>query len=363
MKRVLIVNTVNTGYTGITSVMMNYVRRTCDRIQYDFVLCGFVEEAFAEDIGRLGIPILKPPCSRVKNPVRYYFWLRAILKAKHYDVIHVHGNSGTMYIEIRAAQSAKIPVRIAHSHSTSCKFQLAHKLLKPLLNRSVTHAVACSEKAGQWLFDRAYTVLHNGIDVERYRFSPEVREEYRRRLQLEDAFVIGHIGYMAYEKNHAFLLTVFEKYLLQDPAAHLLLIGDGKLRGEVEQTIAQKGLQKHVSLLGKRGDVAQLYQCMDVFVLPSHWEGLPVTLAEAQSAGLQCVVSDTVTSEVNITGNVRYLGIGTRDVDAWVRALLKIKQENKTRLGWSDSIAKSELNIDNGVNDLLEIYGCKKQER
>jgi len=102
---------------------------------------------------------------------------------------------------------------------------------------------------------------------------------------------------------------------------------------------------------------------MDVFVLPSHWEGLPVTLAEAQSAGLQCVVSDTVTSEVNITGNVRYLGIGTRDVDAWVRALLKIKQENKTRLGWSDSIAKSELNIDNGVNDLLEIYGCKKQER
>lgn len=357
MKHVLVVNTVNTGFTGITSVMMNYVRRTCDRVQYDFVLCGFVEQAFAEEIRQLGIPIRKPPCSRVKNPLRYYFWLKQIMKATHYDAIHVHGNSGTMYIEIRAAQFAKIPVRIAHSHSTSCKFMLAHKLLKPGLNRSVTHAVACSEKAGKWLFDRTYTVLHNGIDVDRYIFSPELREDYRRRMGLENAFVIGHIGYMAYEKNHAYLLDVFEKYLEKDPSAHLLLVGDGKLRGEIEQTIEQKGLKDHVSLLGKRGDVAGLYQCMDVFVLPSHWEGLPVTLAEAQSAGLQCVVSDAVTPEANITGNVHYFGIDSQDIGTWVDALLKIKQENRTRFGWSEAIAKSALNIANSVDDLLDIYG------
>ena len=155
-------------------------------------------------------------------------------------------------------------------------------------------------------------------------------------------------------------MDVFEAYSRQDPSAHLLLIGDGKLRSEIEKNIAEKGLRDRVLVLGKRADVDKLYQSMDVFVLPSLWEGLPVTLVEAQTAGLQCVVSNTVTREVNITGNIQYLGIGPEDVETWVNALQSIRQENRTRFGWSNHIVKSVLNIANSVDDLLGIYGSAK---
>ncbi len=356
MKRVLIVNTVNTGFNGITSMMMNYVRKTCNLIQYDFVLCGFVEKTFEEEIIQRANKVMIPPCSRVKNFVLYYFWLKNILRTEHYDAIHVHGNSGTMYIEIKAAKIAGVPIRIAHCHSTSCKYKLAHKLLKSKLNNCVTNAVACSQQAGKWLYNGEFTILHNGIDVQKFSFSKTERDKYRRELNLEEVFVIGHIGYMSHEKNHTFLLSVFKRFLDKVPSAHLVLIGDGNLRHDIEKYIEDNNLQERVSILGNRADVAQLYQAFDVFVLPSLWEGLPVTLVEAQTAGLPCIASDTVTPEVNITGNVRYVGIGEKDIDSWIKELLSIKDAHKERSEWNDHIVKSKFNIGNGISELLDIY-------
>ncbi len=356
MKKVLIVNTVNTGYNGITSVMMNYVRRTCHKIQYDFVLCGQVEEEIAEELKKLGNDLFMPECSRVKSSPVYFVWLKKVLKSKQYDAIHVHGNSGTMYLEIAAAKQAGIPVRIAHSHNTTCKFKFVHRMLKPLLNRTLTNAIACSEQAGKWLFDRNYTVLQNGIDIADFSFSQTTRDEYRKLMHLEGKYVIGHIGRMDVEKNQMYLLRVFEKYIEQDENAHLLLIGDGSMRQEIEQYIKEHDLLARVHVLGRRADAAQLYQCMDVLVLPSLWEGLPVTLIEAQTAGLPCIASDCVTKDANITGNIRYVGIRDTDIENWIQELKNAKAGTGQRGGWSEPIFNSKFNIMNSIDELLLIY-------
>ena len=355
-KKILIINTANTGFTGITSVIMNYVRKTYKNVNYDFVLCGRVEEKFKNELETLGTNVFIPPCSRVKNPLGYSSWLKKLMKKNKYDVLHVHGNSGTVYFEINAAKQSKIPVRIAHSHSTSCKYMLAHKILKPLLNRELTEAIACSDLAGKWLFTRDYTVLQNGIDVDRFMFSQSVRDEYRKKMGLENKFVIGHIGYMDTEKNHMFLLHVFKGLVNVRPDARLLLIGDGRLRSEIEQYIEENGLTDFVQVLGKRSDVANLYQCMDVFVLPSLFEGLPVTLVEAQAAGLPCLVSDTVTRQVNISNNIQYIGINEADTENWISAFLEKDTFKKNRYEYGQYIKNSDFDIDNCVNKLISKY-------
>lgn len=362
MNKVLVVNTANTLFNGITSVIMNYVRRTCEVIRYDFVLCGKVEKGFADELRILGGNVFLPPCSRVKKPLTYASWLTKILAENKYDVIHVHGNSGTMYFEIHAAKKAGVPVRVAHSHSTSCKFMVAHKILKPLLNRDLTHALACSDMAGKWLFTGDFTVLPNGIDVEKFAFSKEVRDEYRRKLELEDKLVIGHVGYMDTEKNHMFLLRVLQKLVKEHPEARLLLIGDGRLRPEIESFIKEHHLEEYVQVLGKRADVAQLYQCMDVFVFPSKFEGLGIVLIEAQTAGLPCVASTGVPQAANVLKRVEYCGIEDLDIDSWCSAILNAVQNQRERCSYGNLMKETAFNIDKCVEILTDTYNYCREE-
>lgn len=356
MKRVLVINTVNTSFNGITSVIMNYVRKTNKMVRYDFVLCSEVEPRIADELKRLGGNVFIPPCSRVKAPLAYSAWLRKLMKEQKYDVIHVHGNSGTMFFEVHAAKRLKIPARVVHSHSTSCKFMLAHRILKPLLNRELTHALACSDEAGKWLFTGKYTVLPNGIDVEKFAFSQDARNEYRKQLGLENKFVIGHVGYMDVEKNQLFLLRVMEQLVKRQPDARLLLIGDGKLRPEIEEFIQQYQLQDCVLLLGKRIDVMQLYQCMDVFTLPSVYEGLGVVLIEAQTAGLPCVASVGVPQSANALGLVKYIGIEDSDIKSWCNAITDAYGSVPDRADCYDRMKESIFNIDSCVDILLKTY-------
>lgn len=356
MKRVLVVNTANTGFGGLSGVMMNYAMITSDKVRYDFVLTRRVEPGHKEILQRHADDIFIPPYSRIKQFPAYTWWLKKIMRQKKYDVVHVHGNSGTMYLEMLAAKSAGIPVRIVHSHSTSCKFMLAHKVMNPWMNRTKTAGIACSEKSGKWLFgDGAYTVLPNGIEIGKFAFDPETRQHYRKELGLENNFVIGHVGYMDWEKNQKYLIEVFAQLLHKRDNAKLLLIGDGKMRQEIEALISQKGLQDRILVLGKRADVAQLYQCMDVFVLPSVFEGFPVTLVEAQTAGLPCVVSDAITREVDLVDNMTFVPIGESDLPRWVDALCAVQEKNRDR--FAAAMADTVFNIRKCADALLALYG------
>ncbi len=356
MKRVLVVNTTHTTFNGIVSVMMNYVRKTYQTVNYDFALCGRVEESILQELQALGGMVYIAPCSRVKKPFKYAKWLMSIMKERKYDCIHVHGNSGTMYFEIHAAKKAKVPVRIAHSHNTSCKYVLAHRVLKPMLNREITDAIACSDLAGKWLFKRDFTVLPNGIDTAKFLYSQQTRNSYIDILHLQDKLVIGHVAYMDTEKNHMYLLRVFKELLSKKNDVRLILIGDGRLRSEIERYISENNLGEYVLLLGKRSDVDALYQCMDVFVLPSLYEGLPVTLVEAQAAGLPCIISNNITKQVDLTGRVQYIGIEDENIDEWVNSILNVNVNSEDRIKSSLTVSLSEFNIDKCTTHLLDLY-------
>lgn len=355
MKRILIINTANTDFTGITNVILNYLTATHSCVQYEFLLTARVNEQVADILRQYGA-VHKPPYSRSKKSLAYMNWLTHFLKTNHFDGVHVHGNSGTTYFDIHAAKKARIPIRICHCHSSSCKHPIVHYTLKPFLNRELTHAISCSDLAEKWLFTKKSILLPNGINIPKYQFNLEARASYRAELGLENNFVIGHIGYMDTEKNHMFLLSVFKKLLSVRPESKLVLIGDGRLRSEIEQYIETENLKDSVLVLGKRGDACSLYSAMDAFVLPSLFEGLPLSLVEAQTAGLPCFVSNAVTKQADLTGSVTYLGIAEEDKDSWVQVLTDAKsQEDRPR--FASMVADTVFNIDVCSKTLLEIYG------
>lgn len=357
-RKVLIINTTDMGLNGISSVIMNYFERTYEAVEYDFVLCGKVEEKIIYNLKKIGCNISISPCSRVRRPLTYYLWLKKMIKKNDYDVVHVHGNSGTMYIEMHAAKIAGVSIRVAHSHSTSCKYKLAHWILKPLLNKELTTAIACSDVAGEWIFNQKYVLVPNGINVDKFAFSQETRNTYRDKLGIQAKHVIGHVANMSPEKNHIFLLQVFELFLKERPDSCLLLIGEGILRPEIERFIKEHDLKDKVKVLGKRDDVNKLYQCMDIFVLPSVFEGFPVSLVEAQSSGLYCIVSKNVTEQVNITNKMKFIGINDSDIILWKESICEVLDEilNIDRQRDAEVVRKSKLCIDKCVDVLLGIY-------
>lgn len=357
MKKVLLVCTSYMGLSGITSVIRNYLSVPCADIRYEFVFCASADEEvrrFFSSAGQIHIP----PVSRQKHPFSYRRWLTRLLRENRYDAVHVHGNSGTMYFDIHAAKKAGVPIRIAHCHNSCCAYRTAHRILKPFLNRELTHAVACSDLAGKWLFTKPFTVLPNGIDTGRFRFSEEARAQARRELGLADnAFVIGHVGQFLPVKNQKFLVNVFADVLQKRQDAVLLLIGEGSLRTETQDRIAALGVGHAVLLPGNRTDMERMYCAMDVFALPSLFEGLPVTLVEAQAAGLPCFVSDKVTREADLTGSTVYLPIGAENTALWADTLAGASPV-PDRIAAAAPVEASLFNIRNCAGMVRRLYGA-----
>ena len=317
--KLLIVNTVPFQLNGITSVIMNYYRKLDKSgLQIDFVALSGISDPLLQELEAGGSRVFCLP--RKGNPLSYLWRLTRLLRAGRYDALHVHGNSATMALDLLPGVLAGVPMRIAHSHNTTCTHMRAHKLLSPLFQKCCTHALACGDAAGKWLFgSRPFQVLNNGIDLASYRYDETTRLSFRQRIGAEDKLVIGHVGNFVEQKNHDFLLRWFARLAEKRPDAQLLLIGEGELLAQSRQTARELGIIEQVVFLGKSTEVASWLQAMDVFVLPSLHEGLPVVLVEAQAAGLSCFAADTVTAEADLTGTVRFLPI--TDPGCWAAAL------------------------------------------
>ena len=207
-------------------------------------------------------------------------------------------------------------MRIAHSHSTSGKGEYAKNVVKALLktqaNRYPTERFACSGFAGEWLFggDADFELVYNAIDLRRFSFNAEARAKARADLGLVDGqFAVGHVGRFMAQKNHAFLIDAFEQVARRREDAVLLLVGTGEAEASVERVVAEHGLSGRVRFLGQRADMPDIYAAFDAFVLPSLYEGLCLVGVEAQRSGLPCLLSDTITREVDLTGKCRFLPI------------------------------------------------------
>lgn len=313
------------------------------KVTYDFVnLHGEYDIYAQEELIAAGCKVYAVNTRR-KNPLKHYYqWLKLLTKIyKQYNAIVMNVLSLEYVFPLFAAKFFGIPKRIIHSHNTGFerKIGLMRKVMinfnKILLRFSATHYFACSEAAGHWMFGnkRKFTVIHNAIEPDRFVFNKSKRKEIRHQMKLEDAFVIGNVARFSYQKNHEFLIKVFAEVVKQKPNSVLLLIGgyigDDTYWKQCKAMVNEFGLADKVLFLGMRKDVPDLMQAMDCFVLPSHFEGLPLVGVEAQASGLPCFFSDTITREIGITERAHFIGI--QDAKVWAEQILSCTQADRKR--------------------------------
>lgn len=333
---------------GVEHVVMNYYRNVDrSKVQFDFVITESSIAVPREEIEGLGGHLFVVPA--YGNVPLFERSLRALFRAHpEWRIVHSHMNALSVF-PLRAAFKAGVPVRIAHSHSAFGHGEPLRNAAKAVLRRFSnvypTNRFACSRTAGDWLFGGApYEIVYNAIDLDRFAFDSETRRKTRASLGIADGvLVVGHAGRFMQTKNQRFLLRAFRLLLDERPDAVLLLVGDGSLRGEMEELAARLGIVRRVRFLGQREDMDRLYQAIDVVAVPSLYEGLGLTAIEAQAAGLPCLLSDRVPAEANLTGECRYLPID--DPRRWAAALASVKPRSDARRASIDRTAFSDYDI------------------
>lgn len=348
---------------GVEAVVMNYYRHIDKtKIQFHFICDNDSINIPYEEIEKLGGKvILIPPYQKI---FKYQKELKKVLKENKYKIVHSHINTLSIF-PLMAAKRAKIPVRIAHSHSTTNKKEwkknLLKQLLKPFSKVYATHYMCCSELAGRWLFgDKVYDegkvyLLNNAIDLEKFTYNEEIRKNKRKELGIKNnQLVIGHIGRFVAQKNHTFLIDVFNEIHKKEKNAILLLAGQGPLMESIKEKVNDLGLSDSVKFLGQRNDANELYQAFDIFLLPSLYEGLPVVGVEAQASGLLCVLSDDMTKETKILNTTIFKSLSDNE-KIWTDDILdKIKKY--TRKDTKEEISSNGFNIENEVEKLIAKY-------
>jgi len=342
---------------GVSTVIMNYCRYI-DLKRFNItVMAGEpVESIYQANLTDLGIEVCVFP-SRRKHPLQYLRELKKKFRKSKFDILHIHCNSATVTPEIFLGYRAKIPIRIVHSHNTTCSYLLAHRLLYPFFKLIYTHGFACSQAAGKWLFrEKSFYVIPNGFFTESFKYDSSSRTDIRKELQIADSeLLLGHVGRFNEQKNHVLLLHVFEEILKQNNSVKLILIGDGPKRDEICQLIEEQNYRDKIILYGESAEVEKLYAAMDIFVLPSKHEGLGIVLLEAQISGLPCVSADVVPKEVCLGKNIKFLSLED-SFEQWGKTILEMKNENR-ELFYYDNIEEIErYNIKSNSVVLSEIY-------
>ena len=349
---------------GVEAVVMNYYRHIDrDKIQFDFICDDDSTRIPTEEIEKLGGKvILIPPYQKV---FKYHKTLKKVLQEGQYTIVHSHINALSVF-SLWAAKSAGVPVRIAHSHSTSNKKEwkktLLKNILRPFSKVFATDYFCCSELAGRWLFgNKTYDqgkvyLLNNAIDVDKFKYDEKIRKEKRKELNIKDnQLVIGHIGRFVQQKNHEFLIDIFNEIHKQDKNAILLLIGEGPLKEKIQNKVNELGLDKNVQFLGQRDDANELYQAMDLFLFPSLYEGLGMVLIEAQCAGLPCVASTEVPEIAKISDKVIFEDL-KENLKIWAGICLKFLNGKSIRKSSEKSLDIQNYNIKNEAKKLRYKY-------
>lgn len=337
---------------GVESVVMNYYRHI-DRtkIQFDFICDEDSTNIPYGEIEKMGGKvILIPPYQKV---FKYHKKLKEVLKSGGYKIVHSHINTLSVF-SLFAAKCAGVPVRIAHSHSTTNKKEkkknLLKQILRPFSKVFATDYMCCSELAGRWLFgNKEYDngnvyLLNNAIDLDKFKYDEEKRKEKRKELNIEDdTLVIGHVGRFVEQKNHRFLIDIFNEVHKQKENSILLLAGQGPLMEEMKEKVKILGIEDSVKFLGQRNDINELYQVMDLFLFPSLYEGLGMVAVEAQVSGLPCVVSTEIPEIAKVTEKITFINLENK-IEIWTEIIFKyLKNINRKNINFTDGIKKYDI--------------------
>lgn len=319
---------------GLETMLMNYYRNI-DRtkIQFDFLTHRPHKSDYDDEILSLGGKVYYAPRLYPQNYPEYFKWMKEFF-AEHpeYKIVHSHIDAMS-YLPLKAAKKSGIPVRIAHSHSTSIDKDFKYPLkqyFRYRLPSVVTDEFACGVDAGKFLFrNNNFTLIPNAVEAPKFYFNQNVREEVRNELHISDeTFVLGHVGRISYPKNHKFLIDIFKEVQKLNPNSILLIIGTGDMEEEVKEYANQSGVNEKIRFLGNRDDAYRLYQAFDVFLLPSLFEGVPLVGVEAQFADLPCFFSDKVPVEVRFSDKTHFIELN-KSAKEWATEIVNVNIQGR----------------------------------
>lgn len=360
MYKILIIATTKISYNGISNHILSYME-LMDKSDILVDILYTVENNNLDDklLNRINNchfnHIYKMPY-RKKHPFKYYKNLKKLIKENQYDLVHAHGNSNTLGIDLSAAKKSGCKVRIAHCHNTKSNYKIINKLLKNRFNKSYNVAFACGNDAGKWLFkNKPFTIIPNGKIIDDYLFNNDLRIKYRKELNLkDDDIALSHVGTINNIKNQLFLIEIFKDLIKINNHYKLFLIGpkNEDYYNLILNEIKNNKLENNIFYLGTKSNINEYLNAFDLMTLPSLYEGLPIVLIEWQINGLPTIVSNNVTKEACFNDNLKYLPL---EKELWVKEILNINLDrNKEDLKLRFS--KAGYNLEDNVINLKKKY-------
>lgn len=334
-KILFILNSLNCG--GEENYVMNLYRQLKCRenrnghMEFSFLVCGSIEQKqyFEQEILNNGDKVYKVS-GKFKHPVQNFLEIYHIVKDNKFEVVHRHSDNSLMVLDLWAAAAGGAKCLIAHSHTSSIgKYKIIHYIFRPFLNCCADYRYACSKVAGEWMYGtQKFRIAKNGIDIKKFLPNHKKRAEVRNRLGITNQVLLGHVGRFDKVKNHAFLIDIIRCLSRTEKDYRLLLIGIGGLEKDIREKVKAYGLQKKVIFAGQQKDIGLWLQAVDVFVFPSIYEGLPLSLIEAQASGTVCLVSDAVSSEASVTSLLEFLPLNA-GARSWAERVEELAMECK----------------------------------
>ena len=352
------------GRGGLETMLMNYYRHIDrEKVQFDFLVHRDFKADYDDEILELGgkiyhITRLVPWSKSYKKELKHFF-----IEHPEYKIVHVHQDCLSS-VALQCAKECGIPVRIAHSHNCAQDKNLKYFIklyYMRFIPRYATDLFACGKKAGDWMFGGSkYQLMNNAIDIYQYEYNQVIAEKVRVKLNIDKDLVIGHVGRFNPQKNHEFLINIFNAICQKKENVKLLLIGDGEEKESIIKRVCELGLKNKVIFTGVRSDVNELLQAMDVFVFPSLYEGLPVTMIEAQAAGLPCIMSDKISKECIVTKDLVSVSRLCDSAEIWADLILD--KANITRKNHNEEIKDSGFDIFTVAENIQKFYLKKAEE-
>lgn len=356
------------GGGGVESMLYNYYSNMDnEKIHFDFIVHGNnkgIIEKKVEDMGSIVYHVTPKKTSFKDNMLD----IENVIKNGNYDVVHCHQNFSN-FSSLYLAWKHKVPVRISHAHGCKEVKNIVEKmkqfLLRSLNKLFANYFFSCGLDAGKWLHGKGWSpskkniLMNNAIDVDKFSYSEEVRQRYRKKLNVKDKKVLLHVGRFSDEKNHLFMVDIMEQLSKENSEYILLLVGNGATEKLVKRYVEEKEISNSIIFMGVRNDVAELMNAADVFLLPSKNEGFPVTLVEAQSTGIFSLVSEKVTKEIALTDLIEYLPIN--NIEPWIKRIvdnnIQVRQSRKVDIENAGySITFQAKNYSRWLENLYELH-------
>lgn len=345
---------------GISSTQLEFFKHM-DMNKYELIVAAVHDnnDEMIREYESNHCTVLKFP-DRQEHVFEYFFSLIKCIKRMKPDIVHVHGSSAIMSIELLAAKVAGVKVRIAHSRNTKADREKLDKVLRPIFNNLYTDGMACGKDAGEWLFGKKpFTIIHNGKNFTKFHYDPQLRTLRREAYGLNDKIVVGHVGCFNYQKNHEYLIQVFYEFNRRHTNAVLYLMGTGPLLNEIKMRVKDIGIEDNVIFAGSVNDVSERLQAMDIMVFPSRFEGLPNVVLEWQAEGLPCLISDKITNECASSELVEFASI-KEDPKIWADKIEYMlakftDREAQTKRG-TQALKENGFDIVDTAKQLEDIY-------